>query len=71
VNALREFGPYRDLYAFDPRRVAILLLGGDKTGKDRWYELNVPRAEKIYDDFLSELSREENGASSRKGTNYG
>jgi hypothetical protein len=30
--------PYRTLFAFDPRRVAILLIGGDKTGNDRWYE---------------------------------
>src|SRR4051794_20459302 len=30
--------PYRVLYAFDPRRVGILLLGGDKTGDNRWYE---------------------------------
>ena len=30
--------PHRVLYAFDPRRVAILLLGGNKTGKNRWYE---------------------------------
>ena len=28
--------PYRVLYAFDPRRIAILLIGGDKTGNDRW-----------------------------------
>ena len=27
--------PYRVLYAFDPRRAAILLIGGDKTGNDR------------------------------------
>jgi hypothetical protein len=63
--------PCRVLYAFDPRRVAILLLGGDKTGQDRWYEVNVPQAEKIYDDFLAELAREENEARSKKGTNYG
>jgi hypothetical protein len=31
--------PYRVLYAFDPRRAAILLIGGDKTGNDRWYEI--------------------------------
>jgi hypothetical protein len=37
--------PYRILYVFDPRRVAILLLGGDKTGDDRWYEKNVPLAD--------------------------
>jgi hypothetical protein len=30
--------PYRVLYAFDPRRWAILLIGGDKTGDDRWCE---------------------------------
>jgi hypothetical protein len=33
-----EGRPYRVLYAFDPRRAAILLIGGDKTGNDRWYE---------------------------------
>ena len=27
--------PIRVLYAFDPRRTAILLIGGDKTGDDR------------------------------------
>jgi hypothetical protein len=26
--------PLRVLYAFDPRRTAILLIGGDKTGKN-------------------------------------
>jgi hypothetical protein len=35
--------PYRVLYAFDPRRTAILLIGGDKTGNERWYETFVPR----------------------------
>jgi len=28
--------PFRTLYAFDPRRVAILLIAGDKTGDNRW-----------------------------------
>src|SRR6266852_3025120 len=41
--------PYRTLYAFDPRRAAILLIGGDKTGNDRWYEVYVPLADKLYD----------------------
>ena len=49
---------YRVLYVFDPRRSALLILGGDKTGGDRWYEVNVPRAEKIYDAYLQELRRE-------------
>ena len=40
--------PYRVLYAFDPRRSAILLLGGDKTGDDRWYVVNIPVADRLY-----------------------
>jgi hypothetical protein len=50
--------PYRILYAFDPRRVAVLLLGGDKTGNDRWYEENVPTADRLYDQLLEELREE-------------
>ena len=53
-----EGRPYRVLYAFDPRRAAILLLGGDKTGNDRWYEENVPVADNLYDEYLKELERE-------------
>ena len=34
--------PYRVLYAFDPNRAAVLLIGGDKTGEKRWYEIFVP-----------------------------
>jgi len=50
--------PYRVLYAFDPRRAAILLLGGDKTGDNRWYEVNVPKADAAYDRHLQELEQE-------------
>ena len=53
-----EGRPYRVLYAFDPRRAAILLLGGDKTGNDRWYDEHVPIADKLYDEYLRELERE-------------
>ncbi|MCC6198347.1 MAG: type II toxin-antitoxin system RelE/ParE family toxin [Burkholderiales bacterium] len=49
--------PYRVLYAFDPRRSALLLIGGDKTGDDRWYETNVPIADRLYDEHLELLSR--------------
>lgn len=45
-------------YAFDPRRTAILLLGGDKTGQDRWYEENVPKADRLYDQHLETLKKE-------------
>ena len=53
--------PYRILYAFDPRRAAILLIGGRKTGSNRWYDKYVPLAEKTYERYLR-LLREEGGA---------
>jgi hypothetical protein len=52
-----EGRPYRVLYAFDPRRVAILLIGGEKTGNDRWYQECVPRADAIYRRHLSEIEK--------------
>jgi hypothetical protein len=50
--------PYRILYCFDPRRIAVLLLGGNKKGNDRWYEENVPKADKLYNELLKELKDE-------------
>jgi hypothetical protein len=50
--------PYRILYAFDPRRTAILLLGGSKVGDDRWYETHVPVADSLYDQHLDALREE-------------
>lgn len=50
--------PFRTLYAFDPRRVAILLIGGDKTGDDRWYDVFVPKADDLYDEHLEILRKE-------------
>ena len=50
--------PLRTLYAFDPRRTAILLIGGDKTGQDDWYERYVPIADRLYDKHLEEIEKE-------------
>jgi hypothetical protein len=50
--------PFRTLYAFDPRRMVILLIGGDKTGDNRWYDVNVPIADRLYDQHLEQLRRE-------------
>ena len=50
--------PYRVLYVFDPRRHAVLLMGGNKAGDNRWYEFNVPRAENLYSKYLKELKKE-------------
>lgn len=49
--------PVRIFYAFDPRRCAILLIGGDKTGDNRFYEKFVPMADKIYDRHLRSLQQ--------------
>jgi hypothetical protein len=50
--------PLRTLYAFDPRRHAILLIGGDKTGNKRWYEEQIPIADRLYAEHLEELKKE-------------
>lgn len=50
--------PIRVFYAFDPRRSAILLIAGDKTGDKRFYDKFVPLADKLYDEHLIELRRE-------------
>lgn len=50
--------PLRIFYAFDPRRMAILLIGGDKTGDRRFYERYIPIADRLYDDHLAELETE-------------
>ncbi len=47
------------LYAFDPRRCAILLIGGDKTGKDDWYKTFIPIADGLYEEHLETLKKEE------------
>jgi hypothetical protein len=50
--------PLRAFYAFDPRRTAILLIGGDKTGDDRFYKTMVPIADGLYDEHINELKKE-------------
>lgn len=48
----------RVLYAFDPCRMAILLIGGDKTGDKRFHDWMVLRADDLYDEHLAELQKE-------------
>lgn len=55
LRCQHEGRPYRVLYAFDSRRTAMLLIGGDKTGNPVWYEEFVPKAEKIYAQHLKEI----------------
>lgn len=52
-------GALRVLFAFDPRREAILLLGGNKAGNwDAWYDAAVPKADELYAEYLRDLRRE-------------
>jgi hypothetical protein len=63
MKELRSVGGHlRALFAFDPRRSAIVLLGGDKAGDwNGWYERNVPQADKLYDGHLRRLGGEGRG----------
>lgn len=58
LRAQASGSPLRVFYAFDLRRAAILLIGGDKTGNDRFYEECVPVADNLYDEHLEELRKE-------------
>jgi hypothetical protein len=52
-------GAIRILFAFDPRRTAILLIGGDKTGRwQEWYTETVPVADRLYDEHLHDIAEE-------------
>ncbi len=45
-------------YAFDPRRTAIVLIGGDRTGDDRFYERMTTTADALYDIYIDEIRKE-------------
>ena len=41
---------FRVLFVFDPERVAVLLMGGDKQGEwSRWYRKAIPLADRLLD----------------------
>lgn len=59
MKELRPPENLRILFAFDPRRTAILLIGGDKTNQwNRWYEIMIPVADALYEEYLAELESE-------------
>ena len=49
--------PWRILFAFDPRRVAIFLVGGNKGGDNRWYKTHIPLADERFKQHLERLDR--------------
>lgn len=67
MKELRVTQTMRIFFAFDPRRVAILLIGGDKAGKTkRFYKQMVPRADRIYDTHLRQ--EKENGTDGKNAS---
>lgn len=62
VHNLKELRPgsagrseIRVIFAFDPTRSALLLLGGDKAGNwQRWYRDNIPVVERLYLEYVTE-----------------
>lgn len=58
LRTQHEGRPYRTFFAFDPRRTAILLIGGDKTGDNRFYDRMIPIADALFDTYLAELKKE-------------
>jgi hypothetical protein len=66
LRAQHQGRPYRVLYAFDPKRHAILLIGGDKGAMgNRWYEVFVPIADSLYDEHLTEVAAEQRAAQAK------
>jgi hypothetical protein len=53
--------PWRILFAFDPRRNAILLVGGNKRGKKKWYEDHIRIADERFGRHLQRLEQDEEG----------
>ena len=57
--------PIRILFAFDPKQQAVIILGGSKQADKRWYDINIPRAEKLFLEHL-ERQRKEDAEKARK-----
>lgn len=55
----RGDSPLRPIYGFDPKREALLLLGGDKSDDKRFYERIIPKVERLWEDHLADLDDEE------------
>lgn len=57
LRARQGASPLRVVYAFDPKRDAVLLIGGDKGSDARFYERIIPRAERIWKEYLDEQAK--------------
>lgn len=67
LHKLKELRPrvpgeaeIRLLFVFDYDREAIILVGGDKAGLwNKWYDTAIPLAERRYDEWITDKTREE------------
>jgi hypothetical protein len=63
--ALRELrpkqghSPLRVVYAFDPKRDAVVIIGGDKSGDPKFYERIIEQAERLWERYLAERAAAE------------
>jgi hypothetical protein len=58
--------PFRIFFAFDPKRQAVLLVGGNKEGDKQFYERMLPLADKLFDEYLAEIQSESKKARKEK-----
>lgn len=73
-NNMKELRPgsagrteLRVLFAFDPQRVAVLLVAGDKQGRwKRWYDDNIPLADDRFDAHLQTLAKQTKTTKTRR-----
>jgi hypothetical protein len=56
LRVQHDGNPYRILFAFDPQRQAVLLIGGNKRGDKRWYEKNIPIGDRRFAEYLAETN---------------
>ncbi len=51
--------PIRILFAFDPRQQGVVILGGGKSDNKRWYQINIPIAEKLFAAHVAKQKKED------------
>lgn len=57
---------FRIFFVFDPKRNAVLLIGGDKRGNKRFYDDLIPIADKLYDEYLEKQRNKNEKRKSKK-----
>ena len=73
-NNMKELRPgssgrseVRILFAFDPKRRAILLVAGDKQGRwEQWYKTHIPIADDRYGEHLDKVKKQDEAANAAK-----